>query len=66
VAFQAVPTTFFIITVFRLLGSVISNLLDIALPACRIAGGVEVALIGATARSGSVAVQPPFNLLCAR
>jgi multiple antibiotic resistance protein len=46
VALQAVLTTFAIVTVFCLLGSLIFTLFGITVPAFRITGGVLVALIG--------------------
>ena len=53
IAFQAMLTTFVIITVFCLLGSVIFKLFGITLPAFRITGGVLVALIGYQMLHGS-------------
>jgi len=53
VAAHAVLTTFVIITVFCLLGSLIFKLFGITLPAFRITGGVLVALIGYQMLHGS-------------
>ena len=53
VAFHAVLSTFIIVTVFCLLGSVIFKLFGITLPAFRITGGVLVALIGYQMLHGS-------------
>ena len=53
VALQAVLTTFVIVAVFCVLGSVIFKLFGITLPAFRITGGVLVALIGYQMLHGS-------------
>lgn len=53
VALQATLTTFAIVTVFCLLGSLIFTLFGITLPAFRITGGVLVALIGYQMLHGS-------------